>query len=116
MREMDNCVPIEFMDEFEELEPFNSLTYESNSRQLDCPTYGVSAFEQLCKLCIIMDRGICGLYSETSLSKEPSDLLRILRDLRADLTRWRDQLPAHLSIRFDDIGSATVLPHTLSLL
>ncbi|KPM39353.1 hypothetical protein AK830_g7207 [Neonectria ditissima] len=116
LREADNRVPIKFLDEYEELEPFHTLTYSPNPRQLDRPTYGVSTFEQLCKLGIIMDRILCNLYAERSLSKNPADMLQVSSVLYDELKRWRDALPAHLSVQLDNPASSTVLPHSLSLL
>ncbi|KAL2683302.1 hypothetical protein Neosp_007772 [[Neocosmospora] mangrovei] len=92
LREADNRVPIQFLDEYEELEEFNTNTYSERPTQLGCPTYSVSTFEQLCKLSIIMDRILCKLYSEKSCSRNPQELLDASNALHAELKRWRNQL------------------------
>ncbi|KAK7409593.1 hypothetical protein QQX98_008188 [Neonectria punicea] len=115
LREIDNRVPIKFLDEYEELEPFHTLTYSLNPKQLDHPTYNVSTFEQLCKLGIIMDRILCNLYAERSLSKDAMELLQTAQVLYNELKDWRDALPSHLVVQLDNSASSTVLPHSLSL-
>ncbi|KAK7424585.1 hypothetical protein QQZ08_008595 [Neonectria magnoliae] len=115
LREIDNRVPIKFLDEYEELEPFHTLTYSLTPKQLDYPTYSVSTFEQLCKFGIIMDRIVCNLYAERSLSKDAVELLQTSRILYDELKDWRGALPSHLVVQLDNPASSTVLPHTLSL-
>ncbi|CAM1503501.1 Fc.00g010920.m01.CDS01 [Cosmosporella sp. VM-42] len=116
LREMDNRVPIQFLDEFEELEPFNTLTYAPESIQTEYPTYSVSGFEQLCKLSIVMDRILSSLYAERFSTKNPVELLRQSRKLHDELKQWREMMPVHLKIQLDDPKTSTILPHTLSLL
>ncbi|KAJ3543638.1 hypothetical protein NM208_g3465 [Fusarium decemcellulare] len=116
LREADNCVPIQFLDEYEELQEFNTVTYSERPGQLGCPTYSVSTFEQLCKLSIIMDRILCNLYAERSSERAARDLLITSTTLHEELRRWKSELPAHLLVNLDDPKSSTILPHTLSLL
>lgn len=113
---MDNCVPIKFMDEYEELEQFSTHTYAEQPSQLGSPTYSVSIFEELCKLSVIMDRIVYSLYAENSFKRSTEDFLSTSRLLHADLKRWRAELPTHLVIRVDNDDTSVVLPHTLSLL
>ncbi|RSL63312.1 hypothetical protein CEP53_004467 [Fusarium sp. AF-6] len=116
LREADNRVPIQFLDEYEELEEFNTNTYSGHLTQLGCPTYSVSTFEQLCKLSIIMDRILCNLYSEKSCSRDPTELHNASNALHAELKCWRSEMPAHLLVHLNNPGNSTILPHTLSLL
>ena len=116
LREMDNQVKILFLDDYEELEQFNTLSYSAQPAQLAYPTHSVSAFEYMCKLSIIADRILYNLYSENSFSKTPEELFRVSSSLYTNLKRWRDSLPAYLSCQSDEFGSFPVLPHTLSLL
>ncbi|RSL75134.1 hypothetical protein CEP51_011160 [Fusarium floridanum] len=116
LRESDNRVPIQFLDEYEELEEFNTNTYSELPTQLGCPTYSVSTFEQLCKLSIIMDRILCNLYSEKSCSRDPQELLDASNSLHTKLRRWRREIPAHLMVHLNNPSNSTILPHTLSLL
>ncbi|RMJ01473.1 hypothetical protein CDV36_015782 [Fusarium kuroshium] len=116
LREADNRVPIQFLDEYEELEEFNTNTYSERPTQLGFPTYSVSTFEQLCKLSIIMDRILCNLYSEKSCARDSQDLFDASNALHAELKRWRSEMPAHLLVHLNNPGNSTILPHTLSLL
>ncbi|KAJ4308323.1 hypothetical protein N0V84_012163 [Fusarium piperis] len=116
LREANNRVPIQFLDEYEELEEFNTNTYSDRPTQLGCPTYSVSTFEQLCKLSIIMDRILCNLYSEKGSSKDPQELFDASNALHAELKCWRREMPAHLMVHLSNPGNSTILPHTLSLL
>ncbi|KAF2871077.1 fungal-specific transcription factor domain-containing protein [Massariosphaeria phaeospora] len=121
LRNQDCRVPVEFLDEFEELEPFHPLGY-SGPGTLDLPTYSVSTFEQLCTLSTITDRILSSFYVENSSESEPEELHRTTQTLHADLIRWQESLPAHLSINFDDSGNpntsngTVALPHTLCLM
>lgn len=116
LREADNRVRIRFLDEYEELEEFNTNTYSEHPTQLGCPTYSVSTFEQLCKLSIIMDRILCNLYSEKSCFRDPQELFDASNALHSELKRWRSEMPAHLLVHLNNPGNSTILPHTLSLL
>ncbi|KAK8074362.1 hypothetical protein PG994_005261 [Apiospora phragmitis] len=104
LRYTDNDVPIVFMDEYEELEPFNTFGYASSPRTLEYPTHSVSALEALCKLSIVADRILCSLYSEISAETEPRDLIQICRHLQVELSQWRESLPAHLSRYVSRLG------------
>ncbi|KAJ4221451.1 hypothetical protein NW759_006697 [Fusarium solani] len=116
LREADNRVPIRFLDEYEELEEFDTNTYAERPTQLGCPTYSVSTFEQLCKLSIIMDRILCNLYSEKSCSRDCQELFHASNALYSELKRWRSEMPAHLVVHLNNPSNSTILPHTLSLL
>ena len=115
LRERDSRVPLQFLDEYDELEPFSTLTYSAVPRPMDCPTYSISAFQQLCKISTIMDRILYSLYSAQSASQDPVGLYHTSEALLDDLRGWRESLPSHLSIKLDRPEQATSLPHTLSL-
>lgn len=115
LRESDIRIPLVFLDEYDELEQFNTLGYSANPAQLGCPIYAVSSSEQLCKLSIIADRILCGLYSEHSLREPPEQVFQISNALHAELIGWRERLPEHL-IPSESSGPSSILPHTLSLL
>jgi hypothetical protein len=111
-----------FLDEYEELEPFDTLDYSATPGGLCLPTHSVSTFEHLCKLSTITDRILGSLYAEKSSQMDPEALFRTSQALHAELTRRHESLPAHLLIDFDTSGSpntsrgCVVLPHTLSLM
>ncbi|KAG9496625.1 hypothetical protein J7337_011401 [Fusarium musae] len=116
LREHDNRVPIAFRDEYEELEDFHTRTYSAQPSQLDCPTYSVSTFEQLCKLSIIMDRTLCALYAERSATRNADQIWHTAQSLNIDLKSWKDGLPECLRVDLNDPTSSNILPHNLSLL
>jgi hypothetical protein len=68
---MDNSIPMVFLDEYEELEPFDTLGYSATPGGLGLPTHSVSTFEYLCKLSTIANRILCSLYAEKSLQMDP---------------------------------------------
>lgn len=112
----DSSVPILFLDEYDELEPFSSLTYSVEPRQLDTPTRNMSTFEQLCRLSIIAESILETLYSEKSISTDAATSLQASVDLRLNLEQWRTALPSHLDLRWADLGGFDNLPHKLSLM
>jgi hypothetical protein len=119
LRETDNSVPILFLDEYEELEPFDTLGYSANPAPLGLPTLSVSTFEQLCKVSTIADRILSALYTEKSSQKDPKELSSTSQSLHAELIEWHEHLPAQLSVNLngtDDASTFVVLPHVLSLM
>ncbi|KAI1009019.1 hypothetical protein LB504_001940 [Fusarium proliferatum] len=116
LREHDNRVPIAFLDEYEELEDFHTRTYSAQPSQLDCPTYSVTTFGQLCGLSIIMDRILCALYAERSATKTADQIWQSAQSLHHDLKSWKDGLPECLRVDLNNPTSSNILPHNLSLL
>jgi hypothetical protein len=107
-----------FLDEYEELEPFDTLGYSATPAPLGLPTLSVSTFVQLCKLSTIADHILSVLYTEKSSQKDPEELFRISQALHADLIKWHELLPAHVSVNLDSLDRANtgvVLPHILSV-
>ncbi|KAF5705876.1 Nit-4-like protein [Fusarium mundagurra] len=116
LRGQDNRVPIAFLDEYEELEDFHTRTYSAQPSQLDCPTYSVSTFEQLCRLSIIMDCILCALYAERSATKNVDQIWQVAQSFRPYLQSWKNGLPECLRVDLNDPTSSNILPHSLSLL
>lgn len=117
LRDMDCSVPMLFLDEYEELELFNSLGYSEVAQTLDYPTHSVSTFMHLCRLSTIADRILASLYTEQSLRSDNDELYKTSSALHAQLIAWRDSSPEHVKIHFDDESTLDTLglPHTLSL-
>ncbi|KAF5693016.1 Nit-4-like protein [Fusarium denticulatum] len=116
LREHDNRVSIAFLDEYEELEDFHTRTYSAQPSQLDCPTYSISTFDQLCGLSIIMDRILCALYAERSATGNADPIWHTAQSLNRDLKSWKDGMPECLRVDLNDPTSSNILPHNLSLL
>lgn len=104
------------MDDYEELDQFTSLSYAREEILMSFPTRSVSVFEQLCKLSLIMDRILSGIYAENCGSKSTSHLLSTARSLHQDLEDWRKALPEHLNMNFDNSSNPPLTPHALSLM
>ncbi|KAL6890091.1 hypothetical protein GGI43DRAFT_416368 [Trichoderma evansii] len=118
LRDMDCSVPMIFLDEYEELELFNSLGYSKVARTLDIPTHSGSTFVHLCRLSTIADRILASLYTEESLRRDNDELYKTSLALHSQLIQWRESSPEHLKIHFDNKTTADTmaLPHTLSLI
>ncbi|KUJ11238.1 uncharacterized protein LY89DRAFT_594836 [Mollisia scopiformis] len=108
-------LPLSFLDDHDELELFNALSYTENSASLMTPVYSISTFAEFCKLSIILDKILSNFYMEKSSSRDPTDLLNASKSLHAELENWRRSLPTHLDIKIAD-RARIKLPHFLSLL
>jgi hypothetical protein len=119
---MDSRVPVEFLDEYEELDPFDTYGYTVTPTAMNVPTYGVSHFQQLCKLTTLADHILLHLYAEKSSEKASEELYRVAQSLQIDLEQWHNSLPPHFAFRrgpSGDLGGvkgSIPLPHALSLL
>ncbi|KAE8447533.1 hypothetical protein EG329_010663 [Mollisiaceae sp. DMI_Dod_QoI] len=116
LRESGSNLPMIFLDEHEELELFNTLSYTELENHPKSPVYSISSFTEVCKLSIILDRILLSLYSEKSGSKTSDDLLHESESLRAELENWRKSLPRHLDMNLSGLLDKTPLPHSLCLL
>ena len=121
LRNRDNSVPILFLDEYEELEAFDTTGYSASPGGVGQPTYSISTFEHLCKLSAIADSILNNLYAEQSTERDPQELLKAAQSLQNDLERWRGSLPVQLLVNpsisdvNDGLGVDVTLPHILCL-
>lgn len=115
LRLRDSSIPTSFIDDYDELQPFDTLTYAGTPRLLSTPTRSVSCSEQLCKLSIIAETILESLYSEQSYTRDATDLLCSSGSLQAELDHWKTSLPRHLSLQPGQQEEFDVLPHTLTL-
>jgi hypothetical protein len=116
LRNAECSVPMSFLDEYEELELFDSLTYSATPRRTNTPTRSVSINAVMCKLSILAEVVIETFYAEESSLKDSQALLETAASLKADLELWRSSLPIHLDLRWNDLGAFDILPHSLSLM
>ncbi|KAF2164409.1 hypothetical protein M409DRAFT_25286 [Zasmidium cellare ATCC 36951] len=116
LRVADSNVPISFLDEYEELEPFNTVTFAAIATQTCIPTRAVTTFEQTCKLSVIAESILSTLYAEKASSTGVEELLGAARGLHGDLERWKASLPSHLNLDWNNLRWFNVLPHTLALM
>ena len=113
----DCQVPITFMDEYEELEHWTPFAYNRTAEYKGSPSYSVSTFSQVCKLCIVLNRVLNQVYNVKGGTEHSAVLLQDLGSLEADLTLWSQSLPHHLQVTLGPGMSATIAPppHVLSL-
>jgi hypothetical protein len=116
LRAADCSVPALFLDEYEELESFNSLTYAVMPQQLETPTRSLSTQSELCRLSVIAESIIATLYTESSSKKESQALMEAYDIVALDLEKWRNSLPEHLDLRWHDLSGFDALPHSFSLM
>ncbi|KAK3620056.1 hypothetical protein LTR56_023639 [Elasticomyces elasticus] len=115
LQDIDCQVPIEFLDEYDEMAPFDTLTYSATPRLTSSPTYSISLFEQLCKLSVITNKILSALYVEQCTTTNPVVLMESASRLQIKLERWKGDLPVHLHMGSRDASESDTLPHTLSL-
>lgn len=116
LRESDTRVPLNFWDDYEELETFHPLSYTTTSGYSNLPKYNISVFQEFCRLSILMDRIFAKLYTEKSMTKDPDNVLQELKSVHVDLEHWYSNLPPHMKSDYCESPGAYTLPHTLSLL
>ncbi|EPE35777.1 Zn2/Cys6 DNA-binding protein [Glarea lozoyensis ATCC 20868] len=116
LHKFNTNLSIDFTDEHEELELFNTLTYSETASNLMYPVYSISIFRETCKLCMILDKVILSLYSEDSSSKRPEELLRESTARTVELDNWKNTLPTQLNLDLSNSCTRTYLPHALSLI
>lgn len=108
-------VQLSILDDHEELELFNPLSYTETSNLPMSPAYSLSIFMEFCRLSLILDKILMSLYSEESASRDPNDLLNEANVLHMKLQDWRKDLPPHLDLLASN-SVKTSLPHSLALL
>lgn len=134
LQERDCQVPVEFLDDYEDLEQWvpveqhNWITEQYPApRHPGTPTRSISAFAAFCHLSILMNRTINAIYAEKAFQEdEPgngnntggSQMLNHLQTLADGLTKWWDGLQPWLKYepwassspaRLADIPAPTVL-------
>ncbi|KAL8722083.1 MAG: hypothetical protein Q9225_001370 [Loekoesia sp. 1 TL-2023] len=99
IQEADTTVPMIFLDQYAELEPWTP------SLQLGAPSpaYVVSAFTRACKLSIIMNSILNQIYSERQKLQTSEAAILCLNTLDQDLSRWYQTMPLHL--KFSPAGA-----------
>lgn len=72
--------------------------------------HSVSAFENSCKLSVILNDIICQLYVRRRLE----DIEEASKCIRAKLDDWRERSPSHLELDADDLPEICPPPHILT--
>ena len=116
LRSNDCGVPLAFLDHYEEHELWQPLDYPGSRTYPQTPTFSVSTFMNLCRLCIIMDEVLSIVYRKRRQDQGLKKLSEDVRNLQKKLERWYEQLDSHL--KFDPAETAQIVPppSVLSLL
>jgi hypothetical protein len=109
-------LPLFILDEYEELEMFNALTYSDQSNASVSVSYSISNFTQTCSLSVILERIFTSLYTERSGSRDTEHLLRECNSLHEQIKTWRSSLPSQLEFLLSNPDTCVPMPHTLALL
>ncbi|KAJ5732455.1 hypothetical protein N7493_003936 [Penicillium malachiteum] len=114
LRYMNFKASLNFLDEYDELDPFQGITYAPVKQQAVIPSLNVSLLTKLCELSIIIDRILCELYSESQeMSLSQSQV--ISNDINSELGNWRKNLPPQLDYICHPTEAA-LLPQAFCLL
>ncbi|CAD0093663.1 unnamed protein product [Aureobasidium mustum] len=117
LRAIDGRVPIKFLDTYEELEQWHPFAYASGPSYPGSPSYSVSTFEQLCRLCMILQQILDRTYCEREQKRNTEELVQDLQYVEKQLQEWMAGLPEHL--RIDTTGDVEAQqlppPHVFSL-
>lgn len=119
MPEVHGTVSREYFDSYEELEewkPYNDPLIEPLGMRVSSyqprPSYALSTFQSLIRLCDIMGRVIRAFYSTTSAEASEETLLEERDRLREQLLTWKAELPGWL--QFEPAVDATPPPHQIT--
>ncbi|KAJ5263334.1 hypothetical protein N7478_010939 [Penicillium angulare] len=95
LRYMNFKASLHFLDDYDELDPFQEITYTPVKQQSMIPSLNVSLLTKLCELSMIIDRILCELYSESrQMSQNQSQT--ISDEINSELANWRRNLPPQL--------------------
>lgn len=114
LRYMTFKASLNFLDDYDELDSFQGITYNSVDPQVGVPSLNVTLLTKLCELSIITDRILCELYSE-SQQMSPAQSQAIADDIDSDLAKWRRNLPPQLDC-ISHPDRFVLLPQTYCLL
>ncbi|KAJ6113350.1 hypothetical protein N7523_006667 [Penicillium sp. IBT 18751x] len=95
LRQINFKASLNFLDEYDELDSFQDISYSSVHHGPALPSLNVSLLTKLCELSTITERILCELYSE-SHSMNQSQSHKISKDINSDLSKWRRSLPPQL--------------------
>ncbi|KAE8389428.1 hypothetical protein BDV23DRAFT_194496 [Aspergillus alliaceus] len=115
LREADASIPLGSLDEYEEYDQLDSVSYGRPLSYLAIPARYVSTLRRYCSLSIVMPRMLETLYTEHSVSGDPSVLFESSASLGRQLQSWYDNL--HPGLTAEPLGpfASTASPHTLTL-
>lgn len=105
---------MDFLDDYDELEPFQDISYMAIKPRGVIPSLNVSLLTKLCELTTIVERILCEIYSESRESHLGNRAI-ISEDIKSQLRKWRQDVPLQLDyLSYPD--QAALLPQSASLL
>ncbi|RAK99982.1 uncharacterized protein BO80DRAFT_445999 [Aspergillus ibericus CBS 121593] len=93
LRQVDFNTPLNFWDEYDELEEFQCITYAPAGSRPGVPSLNVTLLTKLCELALIIERIVGELYSVSTRDRAGSPSHMVTEKINADLTKWRNGLP-----------------------
>ena len=114
LRYMNFKASLNFLDDYDELDPFQGITYSPVKPQAVIPSLNVSLLTKLCELSIIIDRILCELYSESQQMTQSQSQI-ISNEINAQLGDWRRNLPPQLDY-ISHPSESVLLPQAFCLL
>ncbi len=117
LRARGEHVPIKFLDTYEELEQWYPFAYTNGTSYAGSPSYSVSTFRELCKLCIILHDVLDRMYGEGTERRSTETMIQDLESLETRVHGWKKSLPDHLILDECIAGISDNLPppHVFSL-
>ena len=107
--------PLEFLDEYDELDEFQSITYTTNQHRSGLPSLNVTLLTKLCGLALIIERILCEVYPESTRDMRRQNN-SVSEDIKSDLSKWRQSLPPEVDYLSSPRGKSVLLPQSLCLL
>ncbi|KAJ5162997.1 Mediator complex subunit Med10 [Penicillium coprophilum] len=105
---------LNFLDDYDELEPFQAITYTTTKPRAVVPSLNVSLLTNLCGLTTIVERILREIYSE-SRESNLAHRANISEEIKSQLRIWRQNLPLRLDyLSFPE--QAVLLPQSACLL
>ncbi|KAJ6079684.1 hypothetical protein N7467_009437 [Penicillium canescens] len=105
---------LDFLDDYDELEPFQDISYTTIKPYKVVPSLNVSLLTKFCELTMIVERILCEIYSE-SRESSPAHKESVSEDIKSQLRRWRQSLTPQLDyLSFPD--QSVLLPQSACLL
>jgi hypothetical protein len=105
---------LDFLDDYDELEPFQDISYTTIKPRKVVPSLNVSLLTKFCELTTIVERILCEIYSE-SRESSPAHKESVSEDIKSQLRRWRQSLTPQLDyLAFPD--QSVILPQSACLL
>jgi hypothetical protein len=105
---------LKFLDEYEELEPFDGTSYTTVGDPPLMPSLNVSLLALLSELSLIIERILSEIYSESEANDQSRMTGCIMEDIMASLNEWLKNFPPQLDYHSSSEASM-VLPQSLCL-